>query len=72
MEWRRILCETNTSVDLVTKVQQALKNAGYDPGPIDGVFGWRTVNAMKSYQKKKNLAVGALTYETIKSLGVKF
>ncbi len=72
MEWRRILCETNTSADLVAKVQRALKNAGQNPGEIDGVFGWRTINAMKAYQKKKGLAVGALTYETIKSLGVRF
>jgi hypothetical protein len=70
MEWREILCETNVSPDFVRRFQTALLNAGHNPGPIDGVIGWRTEAAMKSYQKEKGLAVGALTYETMKSLGV--
>lgn len=71
MEWRQILCETNVSTDVVTKVQAALQQAGHNPGPIDGVIGYQTRDALKSYQQKKGLAVGELTYETIKSLGVK-
>jgi hypothetical protein len=71
MEWRQILCETNVSTDVITKIQMALQRAGHDPGPIDGLLGWQTRDAMKSYQQKKGLAVGELTYETIKSLGVK-
>lgn len=70
MEWRRILCETNVSTDVITKVQMALQRTGYNPGPIDGVLGWQTNGALKSYQQKKGLAVGELTYETIESLGV--
>jgi peptidoglycan hydrolase-like protein with peptidoglycan-binding domain len=70
MAWRRILCETNVSTGVISKVQMSLKRAGYNPGPIDGVLGWRTTAAMKSYQKNKGLAVGELTYETIKSLGI--
>lgn len=70
MEWREVLCETNMSPDCITKLQRALLNAGHNPGPIDGVFGWRTEAAMKSYQKEKGLAVGALTNETMKSLGI--
>jgi len=71
MEWRQILCETNVSTDVITKIQMALQRAGHNPGPIDGVLGRQTRDAMKSYQQKKGLAVGELTYETIKSLGVK-
>lgn len=70
MEWREILCETNVSTDFVRRFQTALLNAGHNPGPIDGVIGSRTEAAMKAYQKEKGLAVGALTYETMKSLGV--
>ena len=33
----------------VREVQQALMNAGYDPGPIDGVFGPRTKAAVRRY-----------------------
>ena len=71
MEWRQILCETNVSTDVITKIQMALENVGHNPGPIDGVLGRQTHDAMKSYQQEKGLAVGELTYETIKSLGVK-
>jgi hypothetical protein len=33
----------------VRDVQQALANAGYDPGPIDGIFGPRTKSALRKY-----------------------
>lgn len=70
LEWRQILCETNVSPDFIKRFQTALLNAGNNPGPIDGVFGPETEAAMKAYQVKKGLASGALTYETVKSLGV--
>jgi hypothetical protein len=70
MEWRRVLCETNMSPDVIKQIQKALQDAGHDPKYIDGVIGWRTINATKAYQKEKGLAVGGLTYETIKSLGI--
>lgn len=70
LEWRQILCETNVSPDFIRRFQTALLNAGHNPGPIDGVFGPETGAAMKAYQVKKGLASGALTYETVKSLGV--
>ena len=69
-DWRRILCETNTSPDLVTRVQNALVKAGFDPGTIDGQLGPATQTAVNAYQQSKGLAFGALTYETIESLGV--
>ena len=70
MEWRRVLCETNMSRDVIKQIQKALQDAGHDPKYIDGVISWRTINAIKAYQKEKGLAVGGLTYETIKSLGI--
>lgn len=41
----------------VSEIQQALKNAGFDPGPIDGVMGPRTKAAIRAYQQSKGLAV---------------
>ena len=38
--------------DDVKKVQTKLKNWGYYSGSIDGVYGWQTENAVKSFQKK--------------------
>jgi peptidoglycan hydrolase-like protein with peptidoglycan-binding domain len=59
------------SSDVIKQIQKALQNAGHDPKYIDGVMGWRTTEAIKAYQKEKGLAVGGLTDETIKSLGIK-
>ena len=70
MEWRRIMCETNVTPDVVSRIQQTLQGAGYDPGPIDGILGQQTAAAIKSYQQKNQLAQGGLTYETVKKLGI--
>ena len=34
----------------VTLAQKALKDRGYDPGPIDGIFGPKTRKAVLFYQ----------------------
>ncbi|MCP4936028.1 MAG: hypothetical protein GY927_17950 [bacterium] len=69
MEWRPILCETNASADLVSRVQRALASADHNPAPIDGVLGSSTITTVNAYQRQKGLATGQLTIETIKSLG---
>jgi len=56
--------------DLIRRVQEALKEKGFDPGPIDGIYGWRTEAAIKKFQKANGLATGALTQETLKALGI--
>ncbi|MDH4069909.1 MAG: peptidoglycan-binding protein [Ignavibacteria bacterium] len=71
LEWQRVLCETNMTRDMVKQLQIALRDAGHNPGPIDGVVGSLTLAATKSYQTEKGLATGGLTYETIRSLGVR-
>jgi len=70
MEWRQILCETNTTPELITSIQRALKREGYDPGSLDGVIGQATLVALEEYQVEENLDRGGLTYETLKSLKV--
>ncbi len=72
LEWRSILCETNTTEDIVFDIQRALLEKGHSPGPLDGVIGVETMSAVKSYQKEKKLAVGQLTFETLKSLGIEY
>lgn len=57
---------------IIRAVQQALVNAGYNPGPVDGASGQKTVNAIQSFQKKNNLAVGKLTKETLRAMNVPF
>lgn len=55
----------------VHDAQQALKDKGFDPGPVDGIMGPRTQAAIRSYQEKNNLAAdGRLGPQTLGSLGV--
>ena len=70
LEWRQILCETNTTPKLITSIQRALKREGFDPGPIDGVIGQGTLDAIEQFQLKNNLDRGGLTYESLKALKV--
>ena len=55
----------------IKQVQEALKKEGHDPGPVDGVMGEKTQQALREFQKSKNLKVtGRLDDETARSLGV--
>jgi hypothetical protein len=49
----------------VADIQKALIADGYDPGAVDGVFGMKTVVAVKAFQKDKGLTadgvVGPIT-----------
>ena len=59
-----------SSGSVVTKIQQALKSAGYYTYTVDGIYGSRTAAAVKKYQKAKGLEVdGIAGNQTIKSLG---
>jgi hypothetical protein len=71
LEWRQVLCDTNTTRDLVMQIQQGLQKAGYDPGPADGVLGGATMTAIDAYQRKNGLPTGGLTIQTIEKLGIK-
>jgi peptidoglycan hydrolase-like protein with peptidoglycan-binding domain len=57
--------------ETVRRVQQILKGEGYDPGPINGVLGPKTEEALVQYQQKHNIeATGWLDRETKAKLGV--
>jgi hypothetical protein len=57
--------------DNIKKVQQTLRDKGFDPGPIDGHMGSQTREAISQYQKSENLPVtGHLDAETAGKLGV--
>lgn len=59
-----------TTPALMKKVQQALVNAGFNPGPVDGVSGGKTVAAIESFQKQQGIPPGKLTKRTLRALGV--
>lgn len=53
------------------QLQQALSQRGYDPGPIDGIFGQRTRQAVMDWQRANNMqATGRPDSQMLSSLGV--
>ena len=70
LRWQEILCETNTTTDVVAKLQQALKDKKYNITHVDGIYGSETKAAVIAYQKDKGLNQGALTLKTLESLGL--
>lgn len=72
MEWQAILCETNATPELIMSLQKALKEAGFNPGKIDGTLGTQTMAAVEAFQAEKGLPQGQLTYETMQGLGLDF
>lgn len=61
-----------TTPELIRKVQQALKDAGLNPGAADGKLGPRSRNALADFQKQHGLAEGKITGETLRALGIDF
>lgn len=55
----------------VKKIQTKLKNWGYYSGSVDGVYGWQTENAVKSFQRKNGLKVdGIAGTQTLNAMGI--
>jgi peptidoglycan hydrolase-like protein with peptidoglycan-binding domain len=60
------------SSETVRKAQQALKDKGHDPGPVDGIMGPQTQAAVKKFQESQaNMkSTGQLNQQTLSALGV--
>jgi hypothetical protein len=61
------------SYDKVTvfKTQKKLKELGYNPGPLDGIWGKKTESALKRFQHDNSLSMtGKLDSVTRKKLGI--
>lgn len=57
--------------ELVKTVQRKLKNWGYYTGNVDGIYGAKTVAAVKYFQRKNGLAQdGIVGTRTAKALGI--
>ncbi|MFK7980093.1 MAG: peptidoglycan-binding protein [Saprospiraceae bacterium] len=69
-EWREVVCANKITTSMVQQVQRALKDRGYDPGPIDNVIGTQTKAALIKFQKANGLPVGNMDFETLKALGI--
>jgi peptidoglycan hydrolase-like protein with peptidoglycan-binding domain len=54
---------------VVREVQHLLADAGFPPGPVDGIFGYFTEHAVRSFQSSRGLAVdGAVGDATFAAL----
>ena len=61
--------ELLASAELVAEVQDTLTRLGYHPGPVDGILGPKTHQAIKLYQDTKNLqATGQLNDQVVTAL----
>ncbi|MDH3663874.1 MAG: peptidoglycan-binding protein [Alphaproteobacteria bacterium] len=71
LAWREVLCDVNMTSDLVRSIQSELSQSGHYGGRIDGLFGPKTIRAVNSYAKAKELPVGTnyIAIETAKALG---
>ncbi len=66
-EWPRD--DRALTLDERKALQQALKDKGFDPGPIDGVIGAQTRRALRAWQKSENLpADGYASADTLMRL----
>jgi peptidoglycan hydrolase-like protein with peptidoglycan-binding domain len=55
----------------VKATQEALKQKGYNPGPVDGILGARTSDALREFQKAQGLVeTGRLDAATRNKLGL--
>ncbi|MBK6660083.1 MAG: peptidoglycan-binding protein [Proteobacteria bacterium] len=53
----------------VSNLQSQLAARGYDPGPIDGVMGERTRQAIRAYQRDRQMPVdGQVSQALVSSL----
>ena len=59
------------SRERMKQIQKALKERGYDPGPIDGVWGSKSSAALKQFEKDHQLpADGKLDSLALITLGL--
>jgi uncharacterized coiled-coil protein SlyX len=71
IEWRRVLCETNVASSTISDIEVALRDAGHNPGSVDGEVDEQLMAAVEAFQQSIGLPVGGLTYETMDRLGVR-
>jgi peptidoglycan hydrolase-like protein with peptidoglycan-binding domain len=63
--------DATAEVRSVRAAQQALKDKGYNVGPIDNIWGPRTAGAVKKFQSDQGLqASGRLDTQTLAALGL--
>ena len=70
LEWRQVVCQPDITPEVVVSIQTALRDQGFNPGPIDGIIGRATLEAMEKFQSENSLGRGGITYESLEKLEV--
>ncbi len=73
-EWRQVLCETNSTPAMLSSIQNALRQAGFNPGRSDGVVDDATLTALRGYQSARGLPVDhdrVINIQTVHALGLR-
>src|SRR5690606_5624782 len=51
-EWRRgSVLRPGSKGEAVRRLQERLRSLGFDPGPVDGVYGYLTMGAVRDFQR---------------------
>jgi peptidoglycan hydrolase-like protein with peptidoglycan-binding domain len=50
--------------ETITRLQRQLRQVGYDPGPIDGLLGPRTLEALQRFLMDRGLDSGTASHIT--------
>jgi len=59
------------SKEIVTRIQQTLKDRGSYDGQIDGIWGEKTQSAVRQFQQSQNLqATGKVNAQTLAAMGI--
>lgn len=67
----KALSRYGSNGDEVKQIQTKLKNWGYYYGEVDGIYGSKTLSAVKSFQKKNGLTVdGIAGTQTLNAMGI--
>jgi len=59
----------NVGKKTIQLIQTQLKKAGFDPGDLDGKFGWKTKSAIRKFQRAHKIrATGKLSRKTMNAI----
>lgn len=68
---RAIAYSYGSTGDVVSQIQRRLKDWGYYTGGVDGIYGYLTFTAVKSFQAKNGLSVdGIAGNNTLNAIGI--
>lgn len=59
---------SNTPAEAIASVQVSLHVLGYNPGPIDGLVGRRTLSALSAYAKDRGVVLNQATLNLVVAL----